>query len=264
MNGAVPPLATARGRNVAPWDWPLVAARILAMLAALLACVPLYYLLAPFTRRNPAPRWFLHAIAVIAGVRIRARGTRPARRTFFIANHVSWLDIPAIAGVTGSAFIAHDGLAAIGPLRWLCELNDTVFVARHDRRSVAEQIKRVRAALQQTGALTVFPEGTTSDGTDLLPFKSSLLSALDADAAHIPVQPIWLDYGSETRDIAWVGTEPGVDNALRLLARWRPIDLTITYLPPLSESDRADRKAMARAARHAIGAAMAAPEFPAP
>ncbi|MCJ2177210.1 lysophospholipid acyltransferase family protein [Novosphingobium album (ex Hu et al. 2023)] len=203
------------------------------------------------------PRWFLRALATIAGVRIRTRGIHPAARSFFIANHVSWLDIPALAGATGTAFVAHDGLAAIGPLRWLCELNDTVFVARHDRRSVAAQIERVRRALSETGALTVFPEGTTSDGTGLLPFKSSLLSALDTGADHIPIQPVWLDYGKVTRDIAWVGTEPGLDNALRILARWRPVNLTITFLPPLTESERANRKAMAHTARHAIASAMA-------
>ncbi|MCJ2188181.1 1-acyl-sn-glycerol-3-phosphate acyltransferase [Novosphingobium sp. 2638] len=227
------------------------------MLAVLMACLPLYYLLRPFTAHNPVPRWFLRTIAAIAGVHIRTRGPRPARRTFFIANHVSWLDIPALAGATGTAFIAHDGLTEIGPLRWLCELNDTVFVARHDRRSVAAQIEQVRAALRETGALAVFPEGTTSNGTELLPFKSSLLSALDTEADHIPVQPIWLDYGPETRGIAWAGTEPGLDNALRILARWRPIGLTITYLQPLSQDERANRKTMAQAARCAIASAMA-------
>lgn len=248
---------TIRGRNVAPLGWPLIALRLVLMLAAVLFCVPLYYLLAPLAARNPVPRWFLRAITLIAGVRVRVVGRPPAGHAFFLANHVSWLDIPAIAGATGSAFIAHDGLAAFGPLRWLCSLNDTVFIARHDRRSVAAQVEQVRSALRETGALTIFPEGTTSDGIELLPFKSSLLSALDADAEHIPVQPVWLDYGKDIGDIAWVGQEPGLDNALRILARWRPIGLAITFLSPLAESERTNRKAVAGAARHAIGLAMA-------
>ncbi|SFG18496.1 lyso-ornithine lipid acyltransferase [Novosphingobium sp. CF614] len=246
-----------RGRNVAPLGWPIVVARIASMLAALAICVPLHYLLAPLTARNPVPRWFLRALAAIAGVRIRTVGERPAHRAFFLANHVSWLDIPALAGTTGCAFVAHDGLAAIGPLRWLCGLNDTVFIARHDRRSIATQVEQVRAALRETGALTIFPEGTTSSGAALLPFKSSLLSALDADADHIPVQPVLLDYGDETREIAWVDEEPGLDNALRILARRRPIRLVITFLPPLADSERTDRKTIAAAARQAIDGAQA-------
>lgn len=227
------------------------------MLAILVACLPLYYVAAPFAARNPVPRWFLRAIAAIAGVRLRLRGAPSAKRTFFVANHVSWIDIPAIAGTTGSAFVAHDGLAQIGPLRWLCGLADTVFVARHDRRSVAGQVEQVRAALRDTGALTIFAEGTTSDGSATLPFKSSLLSALESDP-EIPVQPVWLDYGAETRAIAWVGEEPGLDNALRILARVRAVELTIHFLPPLGPDDRADRKRMAAAARAAIEAQKAA------
>jgi len=156
-----------------------------------------------------------------------------------------------------SAFVAHDGLAAFAPLRWLCDKNDTVFIARHDRTSIAVQIEQVRAALAETGALTVFPEGTTSDGTTLLPFKSALLSALETDADHFPVQPVWLDYGPQVADIAWVGVEPGLENALRVLARRQPINLTVHFLPPLPPAARASRKTMAKAAQDAILAAMA-------
>lgn len=257
MNGAAAPGTDNRGRDVAPWGWLLIGLRLALMFAALLICVPLYYLFAPFSSRNPVPRWFLHSLAFIAGVNVRVVGARPAKRAFFLANHVSWLDIPAMAGATGCAFIAHDGLAAFGPLRWLCSLNDTVFVARHDRRSVAAQIAQVRTALRETGALAIFPEGTTSDSAALLPFKSSLLSALDAEMDHIPIQPVWLDYGNDARNIAWVGDEPGLENVARVLARWRSIQLTITFLPPLAASERVDRKAIANAARDAIGAAMA-------
>lgn len=252
MNAALP----VPGRRIAPWGWLLVALRLLAMLAVLLVCVPLHYLIAPVAKGKPVPRLFLRTIGTIAGLRIRVRGHRPERRTFFVANHVSWLDIPALTGTTGSAFVAHDGLAQIGPLRWLCELNDTVFVARHERRSVAAQVEQVRTALGDTGALTIFPEGTTSDGTGTLAFKSSLLSALE-DAGDIPVQPVWLDYGPQTRAIAWVGEEPGLDNALRILARWRPVDLTIHFLTPLTAEERADRKRIAAATRTAIEQARA-------
>ncbi|MEE4450958.1 lysophospholipid acyltransferase family protein [Novosphingobium resinovorum] len=247
MTGATP----APRHRIAAWGWPLVALRLLAMLALLVLCVALYYLAAPFSARNPVPRLFLRTLGAISGLRVTTRGPAPAPRTFFLANHVSWLDILAMAGRTGSAFVAHDGLAQIGPLRWLCALNDTVFVARHERRTVAAQVEQVRRALAETGALTIFPEGTTSDGTGTLAFKSSLLSAIEGEDA-IPVQPVWLDYGPGTKDVAWVGDEPGLDNALAILARLRPVDLTIHFLPPLPPEVRDDRKRMAMAAREAI------------
>lgn len=245
-------------RRISPLGRLLVAVRIVALAAALAVHVAAYYALAPFVRRNPVPRVFLRSVAAIAGLRIRVSGRKAPGRVFLLSNHVSWLDTPALAGITGTAFVAHDGLAALGALRWLCELNDTVFIARHDRASVARQVEQVRTALDEVGTLAIFPEGTTSDGTGTLPFKSSLLSALEAAGPQLQVQPVWLDYGPRVADMAWVGDEPGLANALRILARWRPLRLTMHLLPPLSGEDRTDRKRIAAAAQAAIRDAMAA------
>lgn len=247
-----------RSAAISPPGWLLVAVRLLAILGLLLACVAFYYPWSLFARRNPWPRIFLGGVAWIAGVDIRVVGRPAGRGAFFLVNHVSWIDITAIAGTTGSAFVAHDGLAAFPPLRWLCEMNDTVFVARHDRRGVAAQVAQLREAIRETGALTIFPEGTTSDGTGLLPFKSSLLSALDPLPPGIVVQPLCLDYGAGAAAIAWVGEEHGLRNFARILARARPLPVTLHFLPVLDAPALADRKTIAAAAREAILNAMQA------
>ena len=229
-----------------------IAVRLAALIGLLLVCVPGYYAWRILRLANPWPRWFLGAVAMVAGVEVQTFGERVRGRAFFLTNHVSWLDVPALAGASGAAFVAHDGLAAYPVLKWLCEMNDTVFVARHDRASVAGQVALVRTAIAETSALAVFPEGTTSDGTGLLPFKSSLLSALDPVPDGVAVQPVLLDYGSEAADIAWVGEEHGLDNFKRILARGRPVRLTIRFLPPLTGDALRDRKTMAAAARAAM------------
>lgn len=234
-----------------------IALRLAGMLLLLLACVPLYYLWRVVRLPNPWPRLFLGGIAKVAGARVSIAGKRASGGAFLLSNHVSWLDIPIIAGASGSAFVAHSGLADVGLLKWLCEMNDTVFVARHERRSVHAQVEQVRAALTDTGALTVFPEGTTSDGTSLLPFKSSLLSALDPPPDGISIQPIWVDYGAGAPNIAWVGEEHGLDNFLKILARRKPVPVTLHFLPVLTEAETANRKTTAIAARERILAAMA-------
>lgn len=235
-----------------------VAVRLVAMLALLLGCVPLYYVWRLLGLHNPWPRFFLSGIARIAGVSLRVEGPQPPTGAFLIANHVSWIDIPALSATAGAAFVGHDGLASLPLLRHLCEMNDTVFVARHDRASVHTQVEAVRKALRETGALAIFPEGTTSDGTGLLPFKSSLLSALEPVPAGIAVVPVLLDYGPDAAAIAWVGDEHGVTNFRRILARSRPLPLTVRFLPPLSGDQTRDRKTMAAAAREAIHGAFAA------
>jgi 1-acyl-sn-glycerol-3-phosphate acyltransferase len=226
--------------------------RVLGMFAWLFFCVPLYYLFHLFTRHNPVPRWFLAGINWLSGVTLKVHGEKVHRGAFLLANHVSWIDVPALAAVTGTAFVGHDGLAAMPLLKWLCAMNDTVFVARYDRTTIAAQVEAVRTALSDTGSLTVFPEGTTSDGTGLLPFKSSLLSALEPLPPGIAVQPVLLDYGPEAADIAWVGEEHGVHNFLRILARGRPVRLDVHFLPVLEGETLTSRKTIAAAGREAL------------
>lgn len=229
-----------------------IAVRMATLIALLLVCVPGYYVCRIAHLTNPWPRWFLGGVALIAGVEVQTSGERVRRGAVFIVNHVSWLDIAALAGASGAAFVAHDGLAVVPVLKKLCEMNDTVFVARHDRASVAEQVAQVRNAIGGRRPLAIFPEGTTSDGTELLAFKSSLLSALDPLPDGVAIQPVLLDYGDDVPDVAWVGEEHGLDNFKRILARGQPIRLTLHFLPPLTGEALHDRKTMAAAARSAM------------
>ncbi|MFM5917960.1 MAG: lysophospholipid acyltransferase family protein [Novosphingobium sp.] len=239
-------------RSLSLVSWLLIILRMLAMLALLLVCIPFYYLHRLLRIANPWPRLFLSGVTVIAGIKVRATGQRPRSPVFLIANHVSWIDIPAISRITGSAFVGHDGLASMPLLKWLCRMNGTVFVARHDRSSVAEQVVQVRQAMADMHALTIFPEGTTSDGTGLLAFKSSLLSAFEPFPSGIAIQPVLLDYAPEAADVAWVGEEHGLDNFLKILARRRPVTVTVAFLPPLEGQALENRKTIAQAARDAI------------
>ena len=239
-------------RTLSLLGWFRVFLRLVTMLLWLLACLPPFFLWRALGLHNPWSRLFLAGIGRIAGVETRVHGEKVHRGAFLLANHVSWIDIPALAAATGTAFVGHDGLASMPLLKWLCSLHDTVFVARHDRASVHAQVEAVRTAISDTGALTIFPEGTTSDGTGLLPFKSSLLSALDPVPPGIAVQPVLLDYGPEAENVAWIGVEHGLDNFLKILARRRPVRVDLHFLPVLAGEDLTNRKTMAAAARQAI------------
>jgi 1-acyl-sn-glycerol-3-phosphate acyltransferase len=225
----------------------LVALRLVLMAALLIVCAPLHLVWRLVGAGRWWPRVFLASVGAVAGLHLRIEG-RPEKGALLIANHVSWLDIPALSHATGSAFVAHDGLAAFPFLKWLCEMNDTVFIARHDRASIAVQVQQVRDAMAARGTLTLFPEGTTSDGTELLPFKSSLLSATEPLPPGARIQPVLLAY-DDAAGIAWVGEEHGLDNFLRILARLRPIGVTLWFQAPLEGAALADRKAISAAAR---------------
>jgi lyso-ornithine lipid O-acyltransferase len=214
--------------------------------------VPLHVLAKLVGGREWVPPLFLGTMGRIAGVRVRTEGA-PRPGALLLANHVSWLDILVLAGTSRAIFVAHSGLTGHGGLKWLCDQNDTVFVTREKRGSVAGQVEQVRAALGRR-PVVIFPEGTTNDGTGLLPFKSSLLSAVEPLAGEIPIQPVALDY-VDAPEIAWVSGEPGLVNVRKILSR-RRVELTIRYLEPLAGEALANRKAMTAAAQDAIARAL--------
>jgi 1-acyl-sn-glycerol-3-phosphate acyltransferase len=233
-----------------------IAARIAMLAGTLLVAVPLHYLVRPFVRRSPLPRWFLAMVARIAGVRVERIGRPVGRDVFFLANHVSWLDIPALAGASGTAFVAKSEIATFPLIGWLCGLNHTVFVRREARLDVAGRIADLGAALEANRSITIFPEGTTTDGLSLLPFKTAMLKVLEPPPEGVMVQPVLLDYGALAPFVGWVGDESGLANAGKILARRGTIPLKVHFLEPFSPADHPGRKAIAAEARKRIEAAL--------
>ena len=241
------------------WRRLLVAARVGGWIAVFgIIAIP-HLALSAIGKRHVIPPPFLGILARIAGVRVRVEGT-PVPRALLLANHTSWLDILALAGVSRTVFVAQSGLSVHPVLKWLCDQNDTLFITRDRRGSVATQVAAVSDRLGRR-RLTIFPESTTNDGTFLHPFRSSLLSAVERLPDGVPVQPVALDY-ADAAEIAWFGDEPGMDNFRRILSRTKPIHLTIRFHPPLEGAEIADRKAMAAAARERIADALGQQDQP--
>lgn len=248
------------GQNM-KWRWLLVGLRIAAMLLTFAAILLPQLLLAAIGHKSFIPPRFLGVIGRIAGLRIQKIGRPASGKLLLLGNHISWLDIPAMAGITKTCFVAQGGLAKFRFLKWLCEQNDTVFIQRDKRGTVSAQVEQVRIALSIHARLTIFPEGTTSDGTGLLPFKSSLLSAVERveDLDHsVTIQPFALVYEGAP-DVSWIDPEPGMSNVCRILSSTKPLRLTIHFLEPLSGDQLASRKSMARAASNAIGDVLGLP-----
>ena len=232
--------------------------RIVLLALMLVVTVPPHYLWRILHISSPWPRYYLGTAARICGARVRVKGAALKRDAFYIANHVSWIDILAIAGASGTAFVAKAEIRDAPVVGWLSTLNRTVFVEREDRLGVAEQINRLRDALAETWSVTVFPEGTTTDGRSLFPFKTPMLKVLEPPPPGVLVQPVLLDYGAVSTEIAWIGDESGKNNAVRLLARPGTFRLTVTFLEPFHPRDFPGRKAIAAESRRRIEEALVA------
>jgi 1-acyl-sn-glycerol-3-phosphate acyltransferase len=228
------------------------------LVLALLLCIPLHFLWHLLRQYSPWPRIFLGWAARIAGARVERVGVPLRRDVFYISNHLSWIDILAIAGASGSAFVSKAELRQAPIVGWLSTLNRTVFVSREDRMGVAEQINQLRAALEENWSVTVFPEGTTTDGQSLLPFKTPMLRVLEPPPPGVLVQPVLLDYGAVAEEIGWIGFESGVDNAKRLLSRKGNFKLRVCFLEPFFPEEFPGRKAIAAESRRRIEEALLA------
>jgi lyso-ornithine lipid O-acyltransferase len=231
-------------------------ARLLVLASSLLASIVLHNIWCLFRQSSPWPRLFLLSVSWISGIATATTGTRIRRNVFYAVNHHSWIDIPVMSGVTGCTFVANDSIENWPLIGWLCKINNTIFVSRENRLSVGDQIDDLRDAMTGEQPVTIFPEGTTNDGSGLLPFKASLFAALVPPPLGMMIQPVYLSYGRHTHRVAWVGEEKVTENFWRLLSYLKPITATLHFLEPLDPAHYTDRKAISAEVRARIGSAM--------
>ena len=231
-------------------------ARIAAIVAALAIFILPHLVWRVFDRKSPVAGLFLKITAKIAGADVRVSGAPVKSNVLYISNHVSWLDILALAGATRCAFVAKADMKPWPLIGWLSTSNNTVYVERDNRHTAHHQATALQSALLTGQPVTLFPEGTTNDGQQLFAFRTSLIAAVTPAPEQISIQPVAIDYDTHAAELAWVGDEPFGSNALRILGRRGRFPVTLHFLEPLSHADFADRKAIAAHSRAEIAAAL--------
>ena len=114
-------------------------------------------------------------------------------QTLFVSNHVSYLDIPVLASTIPASFIAKQEVKSWPVLGILATLQQTVFISRDKHNALAGQ-QAINNILQNKTNLILFPEGTSTDGTTVYPFKSSLFSlAFQENTEKLFIQPVTLN-----------------------------------------------------------------------
>jgi lyso-ornithine lipid O-acyltransferase len=239
-----------------PQGYLLFAVRILWLALPLIVLLPLHMIWHYLKLPSPWAMLFLRIAARALGARVKVYGMPLRKDVFFVANHISWHDIPILGGITGTAFVAQDGVRKWPIIGWLARFNRTIFISRTEKQNVANQIAELREAIAENWSVTLFPEGTTSDGRGLLPFKQSLFETLAPPPKAMMIQPVLLDFGNVAPDIAWLGEETGWQSAWRAFTRPGSYDVGVHYLEPFDPSTLADRKAVSALARARLAAAL--------
>ena len=140
-------------------------------------------------RRLLKQRWSGQVLDIF-GIERRVQGIIDG--TMRVANHVSWLDIFVINAEVPSIFVAKDEVRGWPLIGWLSARTDTIFMRRDARKAARRTAQQVAVTLESGAHVVIFPEGTTSDGRQVLPFYSALLQA--AVDSGTPVQPVLIRY----------------------------------------------------------------------
>jgi 1-acyl-sn-glycerol-3-phosphate acyltransferase len=142
------------------------------------------------------PRLYHRLCCRILGFRIEAKGALSDRHpTLFVVNHISYIDITILGALIKGSFVAKSEVAGWPLFGVLAKLQRTVFIERRVRRAAAQRGELTRR-LAAGDDLILFPEGTSSDGSRVLPFKSALFSAAEGKTGGDPVvvQPVSVAY----------------------------------------------------------------------
>lgn len=215
--------------------------------------------------RRPVSPWVTvlvcRAALRILGLRARIEGTPLHGPGGIVANHSSWLDIFALNSASRVVFVSKAEVAAWPGIGLLARATGTLFVRREARHQAAEQAREVARRLASGETLLLFPEGTSTDGRRVLPFKPSLFAGFLAPDLPdgLAVQPVTLRWegpaGEDPRFYSWWGDMAFGPHALTVLAARRSGRVRITYHAPIPVAGR-DRKALAAEAEAAVRSAL--------
>src|SRR5690606_25501090 len=136
----------------------LIGLRVTAIGISLIISLPLHLLWRLFRLPSPWPRLFLKLVALNSGAIVKTRGKRLKQDVFYVSNHISWFDIPVIAGGTGCTFIAKDDIASWPVIGWLCRTNKTIFeigrASCRERVGITARVLAMKTKKNTTGMST--------------------------------------------------------------------------------------------------------------
>lgn len=246
-----------------------VARRILALVAWTLPAmlVQAMCLLLPGRPKVIFARFYWIVFRRLLGLQLRVVGERVRcdRPVVFISNHSSWIDVPVLGGVLDGCFVAKGEIARWPLISTVAKLGRTVFVTRQ-RGTIGRERDLMRQRLASGDNLILFPEGTSSDGSRVLPFRTSFfaVTTVGDDVAPL-IQPVSIVYdrlgglptGRASRLVfAWYGDMDIATHFWRL-GRHTGLRATVLLHDVLDPAGFADRKALSQAVWRTVSAGAA-------
>ncbi len=236
---------------------PQLRAILLALLCLLLTLVllPLQALLRLMRLKTAdhISRTYLMLVCKILGVKITLEGDIGTTPSLIVANHVTWLDIPVIGSLWPVYFVAKKEVGTWPLISSLAKLQNTIFVDRNRRQSTLASRNEIRARIQKGDTVVLFPEGTSNNGRQVLPFKSTFFSVVEKTT--LPAIALTLIYQTQRRlpltrrqgpSVAWVGDTELLPHLWNFF-KSGPIEVRVIVHPSIQSADFQNRKIMSKA-----------------
>jgi 1-acyl-sn-glycerol-3-phosphate acyltransferase len=202
-------------------------------------------------------RWSQSLLSILnVQLRVQAQhGLQHTEGQLLLANHISWLDVFVINACTPARFVAKSDVAAWPLIGWMVRRSGTLFIRREHRRDTSRANQMVTQCLRGGERVAVFPQGTSTDGTEPVHFHSAMVqTAIDAQCM---VQPLRIRYvndaGRALTEVAFTGDMTFAASLWNILCLPR-FTVIVTYLP-LLDCVGANRREIAGAAQTAVNAA---------
>jgi lyso-ornithine lipid O-acyltransferase len=216
-------------------------------------------------------RFHAHTTHVAASVACRGLGIKVTvkgrenipqdRKVLVVSNHTGYVDILAISSVLSTLYITSMDVKRTVLLGTITELAGSLFVDRRSKSRLLEEIAAIGATVESGHAVVLFPEGTSSNGEGVLPFKMALFSV--AEREGFAVMPLCVRYTringepitASNRDrVYYYGGIRFFPHILQL-PLLRSVEVTMECMPVLTPGERAGRKEMAEACYRMISEA---------
>ena len=174
----------------------------------------------------------------LLNVTVRVQGM-PAQSgpMMVVMNHISWLDILVLLAAQPVSFVSKAEVRHWPLIGWLATNVGTLYIERGNRRDAMRVVHQIADALRDDQLIAIFPEGTTSDGRQVLPFHANLMQAAISSAS--PVQPVVLRFleasGELSMSPAYIGDDTLVSSVWRML-RAEPVTAQLEFLEPVASS----------------------------
>jgi lyso-ornithine lipid O-acyltransferase len=205
------------------------------------------------------PHTYHRLLCKVLGLRVHVEGTIPRKPCLIVANHVSWLDIPCISAVLPVSFVARHDMAQWPLFGSMAKLQQTVLVDRSRKSKTGDVRDEMATRLASGDTLVLFPEGTSHDGINVRPFKSSFFAI--AEQHGIEIVPATLAYRGvgglpmtrrQRPSFAWYGDMDMVQHLWGAVSTGG-VDVTIRFHDALPQGKRKD---LAKQAEQQVRAAL--------